>query len=143
MQQDKQPTKKSNIFEHYHKKAMFFKSDIFILVLLLIAIVLSVILVTNRRQGEFVEIYYRGELIQRHSLNTDNTVIVERAGYNEIVISQGKVIMHSADCDNQVCVKSHAISYAGQRIICAPNGIVVLITGEEELDGITGGGNGG
>lgn len=141
MNQNKQHTQKYDLYEYYHKKKAFFKSDILIIALIVVAIIISLFFILNTTQGQYVEVYHKGELIERHLLSDNITIVVDKTGHNEIRIKDNTVSMYKSDCKNQVCVKTGEINKSGQRIICAPNGIVVLITGRESLDGITGGGH--
>lgn len=137
MKADKLPIPKSSLTDYYKNKGLFFKTDIFILLIIIAIVAFSVAMVTNKTQGDYVEIYYKGELISRHSLNEDKTIPIDKHGHNVIVISGRQAYMAEADCENQICVKSAKINLDSQRIICAPNGIVVIVRGGE-LDGITG-----
>ncbi len=60
-------------------------------------------------------------------------------GSNNIAVKNGEVIMTSADCHNQICVRSGPISKVGQSIICLPHRVSVEIVGSElqEVDDIT------
>uniref|UniRef100_A0A7C4CA18 NusG domain II-containing protein n=1 Tax=candidate division WOR-3 bacterium TaxID=2052148 RepID=A0A7C4CA18_UNCW3 len=42
-----------------------------------------------------------------------------------------------SDCPDKRCVRQGRIARAGQAIVCAPNRVVVRLTGQGELDGIT------
>ncbi len=140
MNQDSPHTKKFDYTTFYSKNKPFSKWDILIIGLIVVALVSSIVLIVTREHGEFVEIYYKGELLEKHSLAQNKTIEIEKKGYNQITIVDKKVFMASASCKNQICVHSGSINKVGQRIVCAPNAIVVVITGKEKLDGITGGG---
>lgn len=141
MNQRKAPTKEFELLDHYRDKGLFRKSDIITATIIIALIIVSVVFISNREQGASVEIYYAGELKRAYSLNQDRTITIAEKGYNEIVIKDGEVYMRKADCENQICAKTPSIKYTGQRIVCAPNGIVIIIRGKSELDGITGGAN--
>lgn len=51
---------------------------------------------------------------------------------NTITVSDGEVRMTHADCPDQICVKTGRISRSGQSIVCAPNRVIVTITGEDK-----------
>lgn len=141
MKKTKQPMS-GNKVDYYRKKSMFFKTDVLIILLVIVAIIVSIIFLTNKTKGQTVEIYYKGELIETHSLSSNKEIIIEKNNtYNKIIIKNGIVYMADADCSNQLCVKSAGIQYVNQRIICAPNGIVIIIKGNNDVDGITGGHN--
>lgn len=130
---------KYELLKNYRKKSLFQKFDIILLILLVLSIAVSIIFITNPKKGNMVEIYYKGELIETCLLNEDKTIVVEKTGYNKIIIKNGSVFMEDADCPNKLCMKSKPISFVNQRIVCSPNGIVIIIKGNDEIDGITGG----
>lgn len=48
-------------------------------------------------------------------------------------IKSGKVWVTDADCGDKTCVHTGAISRSGQSIVCLPNGIVISVSGEDDL----------
>ncbi len=54
------------------------------------------------------------------------------AGHNVVVIENGAVRVAEADCPDQVCVHTGAISGPGETIVCLPNRLLIEITGEPE-----------
>lgn len=64
------------------------------------------------------------------ALSEPGTLLVEgRAGTVCVVIEGETVRVTEADCPDQVCVKTGAISSAGAVIACVPNGVVVQVEG--------------
>lgn len=55
-----------------------------------------------------------------------------------VVVESGSVRIAESNCKDGTCVKSGAITRAGQRIICLPNKIVVELIGKSDLDGESG-----
>lgn len=127
----------SDRLSHYAKSRIFEKFDVIIAIILVAAIALSLYFVFATKSGSTVEVYYKGELIESRSLYVDAEFTVEKEGKNTIKISNGSVSVTYSDCKNHLCSESAPICKAGERIVCAPNGIVIVITGGE-LDGITG-----
>lgn len=82
------------------------------------------------------EIYYQGQLYQTVPLGKDQLIPI---GNNLLEIKKGQVLMIAADCPDQVCLKTGAISRQGQLICCLPNQILVRLSGgqKEGLDAIT------
>ena len=78
--------------------------------------------------------------VQRYSLARDARYEIVSVPYSLTVeIVSGEVFVACADCPDQICVHSPAISRVGQSIVCAPAGIAVRIIGEGAgLDGISG-----
>ncbi len=54
--------------------------------------------------------------------------VMTKEGENVVKISGGKAFVESADCKNQICVHSNAISAPGETIVCLPHRVVVSIT---------------
>ncbi|MBQ8730790.1 MAG: NusG domain II-containing protein [Lachnospiraceae bacterium] len=48
-------------------------------------------------------------------------------GYNKIVISDGKVYVSEADCDNHTCIKQGKIHMTEQSIVCLPHKLIINI----------------
>lgn len=69
--------------------------------------------------------YYR-EL----ALDSDAEVLLEHL---TVHVSDGRVWVTDADCPDKTCEHTGEISRAGQTIVCLPNGVVVSITGESDL----------
>lgn len=132
--------KKQSLLKHYKNTGYFLKPDIIIAVLLIAAIVGSLISIFSKMPGATVEIYHKGSLEYTYYLSEDITIELTYEGKNTVIIHNGEVFMDEADCKDELCTKFSAISSAGQRIVCAPNGIVVLIKAKKDgLDGVTGG----
>lgn len=55
---------------------------------------------------------------------------------NIAVVSDGKVYMDRAGCDNQHCVQHAKISRGNEQIVCLPNKVILQITddGDSEVD---------
>ena len=66
-----------------------------------------------------------------HTLQTERgtlTLSVERDG----------VCVTDAACPDGVCVRTGKIARAGESIVCAPLGVVVVLSGDGTVDGVTG-----
>ena len=56
-----------------------------------------------------------------------------------VTVSSGRISVSHADCHDQICVNTPAISRVGQSIVCAPAGVVVRMVGEgEDADAVSG-----
>jgi hypothetical protein len=130
---------KTSIFDHYKNNKMFFVWDIAAIILIVAAIVASIFMLSGKTSGEYVEIYHKGNLLEVHPLHENKTIEIEIEGHNTITIKDAKVYVSHADCPDKLCVKSRPIKNGGERIICAPNGLVVIIRSDNDIDGITGG----
>ena len=109
------------------------KADIVLLVvLILFGAALSVPAALWKGSGSTAKITVNGRLFGTYNLNDDQTVEIKQDGKTNIVrIEDGKVLMESASCKNQVCVHTGRISHAGQSIVCLPNRVSVTIEGKE------------
>ena len=109
------------------------KADIVLLVvLILFGAVLSVPTALWKGSGSTAKITVNGKLFGTYDLHDDQTVEIKQDGKTNIVrIEDGKVLMESASCKNQVCVHTGRISHAGQSIVCLPNRVSVTIEGKE------------
>ena len=114
---------------------MMKKNDIIIIIIVIVlAIVLYLgnILINSNYDEMTVEVYSRGELIYQNILTektNDVLVIDNEYGYNKIIIVDGIVSMHEADCRDQVCVLSKPINRPGESIVCLPNQVIIEIKG--------------
>jgi len=74
-------------------------------------------------------VYENGERIASFPLNKDTTyrINTKDGSYNILVISGGEAVISEADCKNQVCVNTAAVSKVGDSIICLPHKISVVI----------------
>ena len=109
------------------------KADIVLLIVLaLFGAGLAVPAMMWKGSGSTVKITVDGKLFGTYSLSDDQTVEISRNGRANVVrIEDGKVLMESASCRNQVCVHTGRISHPGQSIVCLPNRVSVTIEGKE------------
>lgn len=90
-------------------------------------------------QGDllYAEVWQDNVLVERVALTdaTDRTIDLD--GHNMIVLSGKTARMASADCHDQVCVRTGTLTRAGQVEVCLPNRVVLKIVGETgEIDAI-------
>ncbi len=117
-------------------KSKFLNDVILIIILVSVSLVLWFATVSgeNGKTGEKVTITAGGETIGEYSLGTDASIDVR--GLLTVVIKSGQVRVTGETCRNHICAKHRPISKAGQSIVCLPNGIIVKITGDGELDAV-------
>ncbi len=101
--------------------------------LLLLAAVLSFCL--KGEKGTAVEIYKDGKLVSSHPLTEEKTLTVDSV---VIKTESGAVCIVQSDCKGRDCINSGKISRVGQCIVCLPNRVTVKITGNTNIDGVTG-----
>ena len=77
------------------------------------------------------------QLVERVALNDGTDRTIDLDGHNVIVLSGKSARMASADCRDQVCVRTGTLTRAGQVAVCLPNRVVLKIVGETgEIDAI-------
>ena len=105
--------------------------DIIFLSLLISIIISGFIILKPRNNGNFVTVTASGKIIEKYSL-TDNidTDIKTKNGLNHLIIKNGEAYISFADCKNNICVKSEAISKIGESIVCLPHSLIIEITKE-------------
>ena len=85
-----------------------------------------------KKAGAAAKITVDNKTVATLPLSKDTTYKVETAaGYNLVVIENGRAFVREADCKNQICVKSRAIARAGESIVCLPHKMTVSIVGGE------------
>ena len=88
--------------------------------------------------GSTVEIYESGELVHTINLSKNESYFYEVAsGNNTITVKDGVAYIEDSTCSDQLCVKIGAIKDSGKQIVCLPNRLRVVITGEGGIDAIS------
>jgi len=85
----------------------------------------SVVVELNGKEVYFCRVY-RGMAPVEFRVDAGN------GKYNIVSVTYEEVKVTEANCPDQVCVKSGAIRYAGQAIVCLPHRVVVKITAVHE-----------
>ena len=132
-----QTKQKQNLISVYRTKKPFGVIDAIIIATLLVAIILCCVFTIPSEKGNEVVIYHKGKEIGRYSLLTDREISI-LDGKMQIIISENFCFVKESDCKNKVCINIGEISKAGQRIVCTPNEVTILITSKQDVI-ITGG----
>lgn len=106
-------------------------SDIFIIAVVVVLSIASLLLLP--KQGDFVSVQWRGELIYYGSLSVD-TVITTPDGLNAVQIKNGQASMIFASCEDGVCCYM-GFATPSRPIICLPNEVVIVITSKNGSEG--------
>lgn len=78
-----------------------------------------------------VKITQNTNIIRLLPLNQDyEEKISDGDAYNVVQIKDGKVSVTEANCANQICVRSQAISQPGETIACLPHKLLIEIVQE-------------
>ena len=86
--------------------------------------------------GDRVVIQHGGAVIYDGEISAEERIAIDGKYHNVIVIAEGQVYMEASDCPGGDCVRQGAISRAGSRIACAPNGVIVTVRGAAEESGV-------
>ena len=107
--------------------------DWFIIILFFALITISMKLLWNLPQGQYLEIYKNNEILATYSLNQQITKKINGVkGETKITINNGKVRFSSAPCAKKYCIHQGWINKASQIIICIPNKISISILGSNK-----------
>lgn len=111
---------------------------VIIAVVLVLAAALTAVLAAGT-QGDrlYAEVWQDNQLVERVALTDGTDRTIDLDGHNVIVLSGKSARMASADCRDQVCVRTGTLTRAGQVAVCLPNRVVLKIVGETgEIDAI-------
>ena len=90
--------------------------------------------------GYYLVTYIEDTASVEHFAYKPELKLAEGTGYNLISVTGGKIVVESADCKDQICVRHKSVSSKGESIICLPHRLVVEIVGDdipdESLDGV-------
>ena len=96
---------------------------------LLIAIISLLIISVTRDDGSYIEVYVEDRLIAEYSLSDDGEYQL-LDGDVVLVVKNGKASIQYSDCPDKICKKTGEIHRTGERIVCLPNKLTVIIRGE-------------
>ncbi|MCP2618944.1 NusG domain II-containing protein, partial [Candidatus Aminicenantes bacterium AC-335-A11] len=86
-------------------------------------------------KGKFVKISISGNEIENLPLYSEvRKSYFCSKGKITVIVKKGKVWVEESSCKNKICVKTSPVSYAGERIICAPNRFLLEIKGNSGVD---------
>ena len=106
-------------------------------VLVLAAAVAGVLALGVSGDQLYAEVWQDNTLVERVELTDSTDRTIDLDGHNVIVLSGRTAAMQSADCRDQVCVRTGTLTRAGQVAVCLPNRVVLRITGgTSEIDAI-------
>ncbi len=124
------------------KISFFKKKDIILIASILAAALLLLVLyfIGNAKMKEpKLEILVDSEIYGTYSLSEDQEIKIGET--NICRIENGEVSMIEADCPDQICVKTKAITASGGSIVCLPNKVILQIidsSGESGVDTVAG-----
>lgn len=79
--------------------------------------------------SQIVGIYQNGTLVEKIDLNSvtgkREITLSGEYGKNTVLVSNGHIMMKSAECPDKLCVKHGELKNGGSPIVCLPNRIVI------------------
>lgn len=107
----------------------------------LLSLAAMLFLSMSQKQGDRVELYQNGVLLETLPLNKDveRNIVSDHGGYNVVRIQDGQVSVTEASCPDQVCVRHGPTKQTADPIVCLPNRLEVKVIYERDggLDGVT------
>ena len=105
---------------------------------LLLAAALTALMAQNTAGGRlYAEVWQNDVLVERVALTDETDRTIDLDGHNVIVLAGKTARVESADCNDQVCVRTGTLTRAGQVAVCLPNRVVLKLVGETgEIDAI-------
>lgn len=89
----------------------------------------------SEREDPTAEIIQDGKVLRTVSLVENTEFIIECAdGYNTVTIKNGAVMISAADCPDQVCVRTGAISGGAVPIVCLPHRLEIRVVNGDGVD---------
>ncbi len=92
---------------------------------------------SEKESGSSVQVTVDGEVLGVYDLykNQEIPITIDGEVANVLVIKDGVADMISANCPDQICVDTAAISARGETIVCLPHKVVVeVLTSEVEAE---------
>lgn len=116
------------------------KSDFLLAGALLLAAGVLYLLLAPRGPGAWVVVSRDGAEWGRYPLDRDATAAIGGEERNVLQISGGRAFVAEANCGDQTCVRSGAISREGEVIVCLPHRVVIRVEGggSRGLDALAG-----
>ena len=84
--------------------------------------------------GAWVVVTVDGTETARYPLHEELTVTLGETDYNLLEISGGAACITDANCGDQTCVHTGAITREGETIVCLPHRLTVRVEGGQGLD---------
>lgn len=98
---------------------------------LLLAAALTALMAQNTAGGRlYAEVWQNDVLVERVALTEETDRTIDLDGHNVIVLAGKTARVESADCHDQVCVRTGTLTRAGQVAVCLPNRVVLKLVGE-------------
>ena len=103
--------------------------DVLLIAAVLLAAAALALAVRPGGPGAQVLVLRDGEELGRYPLGEDRTLTIGEAEYNVLEIRNGRAAVTDANCGDHTCIRTGAVSRAGERIICLPHRLEIRIVG--------------
>ena len=129
-----------SVFEKF--KQYFTITDLVITMIVCVLSLTPLMVVNGKGNAKTLVIELDGKVYCSYNLetmgnDTKEVHINSKYGKNTLQIDKAGADMIYSDCPLQLDVKHRKITSPGEIIVCAPHKLVVYISGDSELDGIT------
>lgn len=103
------------------------RNDLLLAAALLVAAGLMALV--PRNSGNLVVVTVEQQEYAVLPLQEDARLVIDsgQGAQNVLVIQNGSACVESANCENQLCVRSTAISREGEMIVCLPHKVVITV----------------
>ena len=108
--------------------------DVIVIVVVLLLVALALYFTLSPEKGSRAEVYVSGE--KKAELVLSKDAELELNGL-KLIVSGGKIWVHSSDCPDKICETTGKIYKKGQTIVCLPNQVIVRIVGKGEVEAIS------
>ncbi len=103
--------------------------DLLLILGLLLAAAVMYLALRPGGQGGWAVVTVDGREVGRYPLSEDVTVTIGEEDYNVLQIADGQAAVTEANCGDHTCVRTGAVSRAGETIVCLPHRLIVEIRG--------------
>ena len=130
--------------EFFRKIKKFFTlTDVLIILTVCVLSLGSLTLFAQNGNSKTIVIELDGKVYASYTMqnlgNTPKKITIEsQYGKNILEIDRQGADMVYSDCPMQIDVKHRKITTPGETIVCAPHKLLVYITGESEIDAVSG-----
>lgn len=108
-----------------------------IIALIAVAMILFLFFHTGSTEAGSAIVYQDGSLLRTLDLTLDTEFTVTGQYTNTITVHSGRVAVTQSTCPNKDCVYCGWQSRPGQSIVCLPNRLEIVLSGESDVDAFT------
>lgn len=111
---------------------LFKPVDIFIWLGVGIALIFLWQQVRQKTPGKEAYVQIGNQVVYKVNLSREQTIDLSEFQISAIIqVANGKIRVVESDCPKQICVRTGAIQFQGQTIICVPHKVLIYIPFEE------------